>query len=288
VADLELEYRIMGTGNTTLIFETGIGNSFYSWLDLAEKMSKDFTIVLYHRAGYGKSKLSHRPRDVRTIAEELDSLVGQLDIKESFVLVGHSFGGLCAQQYAKMFPKKLKGMVLIDSTSANFQKIYDLDLPVMWSCISLEKMIKGSIESSSKTRGELEDDNKAAIQEAEKLSQEHFTEYKAFLTTPALYKTIAEEFQNWPNDSVMINASGEFPDIPLTVITRDQDISSLPFIGHGIPEGEAHLHERMWRVLQEELSQLNTAAEFFIADGSDHEIHKDRPDIIIECLQKFK
>ncbi|RIW32013.1 alpha/beta fold hydrolase [Bacillus salacetis] len=285
---MDLEFVVIGEGDTTLIIETGIGNSFYSWLDIAEELKSDFTIVLYHRAGYGKSKVSNEPRHVRAIAEELDLLVRQLDIQKPFVLAGHSFGGLCVQQYTRMFPEKVKGLVLIDSTSPDYYRIYDLDLPVMWSYISEEKMIQSNIQSSKKSSIELETEMEAAIHDAEKTLPKHaFNDYKTFITSPDLFHTIAREFQNWPRDSEIINASGDFPAIPLTVIARDQAVSAQPFIDHGIPQTEAHLHEKVWRELQEELAMLNKTAGLVIAEGSDHEIHKDRPDIIIEILLKY-
>ena len=49
---LDLEYKIIGKGETVLVIETGIGGSFYSWYPFIEEIKEDFTVVLYHRAGY--------------------------------------------------------------------------------------------------------------------------------------------------------------------------------------------------------------------------------------------
>ncbi|MEL3971681.1 alpha/beta fold hydrolase [Rossellomorea oryzaecorticis] len=284
-----LEYMVLGEGKTPLVLEVGIGGSFYNWWPFVQELRKDFTIVMYHRAGYGKSKVSSNQRDIKNIAEELDSLLIHLAIKEKFVLVGHSFGGLCVQQYAKMFPEKLKAVVLIDSTSFQFKRLYDLDLPVMYSYISLEKMIESNLQSSLKTREELELDFQDTLQGAQQiLPEEQFDRFVDFITSPDLFKTIAEEFQNWDKDSEIIKAAGEFPEIPLVVIARDEKVSALPFIEFGIPEEEAYLHEKIWRELQIELSQMNSQGKLVLAHDSDHEIHKDRPEVIVECLQKYK
>jgi pimeloyl-ACP methyl ester carboxylesterase len=285
----DLEYIVLGEGNTTLVFEIGIGASYYKWWAFIQELKNDFTIVMYHRAGYGNSEVSRQPRDVKSIAEELDSLVNHLGINEKFVLVGHSFGGLCAQQYTRMFPKKVKAVVLIDSTSFNFQKLYDLNLPVMYSFISLEKMIESNLLSSEKTREQLEIDFQDTILEAHRnLPEDQINPFVDFITRPDFFKTIADEFQNWHKDSDIIKDAGPFPEVPLTIIARDEKLSALPFIEYGIPEEEANLHEKVWRELQMELTQINSQGHLIIAEGSDHEVHKDRPELIIECLQKYK
>jgi hypothetical protein len=44
----------------------------------------------------------------------------------------------------------------------------------------------------------------------------------------------------------------------------------------------------VWRELQIELSQMNSQSKLIIAEESDHEIHKDKPEVIIHCLQRYK
>jgi pimeloyl-ACP methyl ester carboxylesterase len=72
--DLDLEYKIIGEGKTILVIEAGIGGSFYSWYPFISEIKEDFTVILYHRAGYGKSQASNNPRTTRNIAEELNYL----------------------------------------------------------------------------------------------------------------------------------------------------------------------------------------------------------------------
>ncbi len=36
--NINFEYRIIGKGNTTLIIDTGIGNSFYDWYPLIKEI----------------------------------------------------------------------------------------------------------------------------------------------------------------------------------------------------------------------------------------------------------
>jgi pimeloyl-ACP methyl ester carboxylesterase len=286
--DVKLEYQIVGDGETTLIIEIGIGGSFYNWYSFIQEIKDDFTVVIYHRSGYGNSPVSNNLRTTKNIAEELHSLVNKIGITNKFVLMGHSFGGLCVQQYAKMYPNNIKGLLLIDSTSFNFNQLYNLNLPVMNSLISVDKMVDNNMNTSKNSKDELKLKFKNLIVEYEKiLPFSEARDFEKFITNPLLFKTIANEFENWESSSENIKELGEFPNIPVVVIARDQEISVKSFTVHDIPIEEAVLYEGVWRDLQIELSQLSSNGEFVIAEGSDHDIHIDRPDIIIQCLKKF-
>ncbi len=286
--DIELEYKVVGSGKTTLIIETGIGGSFYNWYPFIQEIKEDFTIVMYHRAGYGNSPVSKELRTTKNIAKELYDLIERLGIIDKFVLMGHSFGGLCVQQFSKMYPNKIKGLILIDSTSINFNNLYNLDTPVMNSLISIDKMVESNMKISEMSKEELNRKFKNVIADYDTiLPYSEARDYEEFITNPLFFKTIAKEFGNWGTSSENIIEMGSFPNIPLAVIARDKEISVKSFVEHDIPVEEAVLYEEVWRELQIELSGLSDEGELVIAVGSDHDVHMDRPDIIIQCLNRF-
>lgn len=287
--ELNLEYKVIGNGRNVLVIETGIGGSIYDWYSIAHEVKEDFTIVLYHRAGYGKSKESNAPRTTRNIASELHNLSERIGIKDKLILMGHSFGGLCVQQYAKMYPNKLNGIILIDSTSFNFKRLYMLNNPVMNSLISISKMIEHNFNSSKKSKDELKKQNERVISTYRNtIPENEMADVEDFFTNPALYKTMAEEFNNWENDSKDIKSIPCFPDIPLTVIARDNKVAENYWIKYDIPESEAILYEAEWRNLQIELSRLSAKGELIIAENSDHEVYLDKPEIIVQCLKTLQ
>jgi pimeloyl-ACP methyl ester carboxylesterase len=284
--ELDLEYKIIGRDKTVLVIETGIGSSFYDWYSIVEALKEDFTIVLYHRCGYGKSQGPRTSRTTKNIAGELNYLLDKIGIKDEFILMGHSFGGLCVQHYAKMYPYKLKGVMLIDSTSFNFKQLYMLDTPVMNSLTAIDKMIDSNINSSKKSKEELKQQNRNIISAYEnRISDVDMKSVEEFFTSSTLHKTIAEEFQNWDIDSNEIKSIPEFPNIPLIVIARDNKVSERAWMKYNIPEKEPILYENGWRKLQIELSKLSDEGRLIIAENSDHEIYLDRPDIVIQYLK---
>ncbi|EQB88441.1 hypothetical protein M918_24355 [Clostridium sp. BL8] len=284
--EMDLEYKILGKGKTVLVIETGIGGSFYDWYSIVEDLKEDFTVVLYHRCGYGKSQTPKTPRTTKNIAEELNCLLESIGIKERFILMGHSFGGLCVQHYAKMYPYKLKGIVLLDSTSFNYKQLYMLHTPVMNSLIEIDKMVESNIDSSKKSKEELRQQNRSIISAYENLiSDEDMKAVEEFFTSAMLHKTIAEEFENWHIDSNEIRSIPEFPNIPLIVIARDNKVAEKEWIKYNILEKEAILYEDQWRKLQIELSRLSEQGRLVIAENSEHEIYLERPDIVINSLK---
>lgn len=283
---LGLEYKIVGKGKTVLVIETGIGGSFYDWYPIIEKIKDDFTIVLYHRAGYGKSQVSNAPRTTRNIAKELNNLLEKIGIRDGFILMGHSFGGLCVQQYAKMYPDKIKGIILIDSTSYNFKQLYMLDTPVMGSLIAIDKLVECNRDSSKKSKEELKEQNENMLSEYRKrISDNEINDVEKFYTNPTLYKTMAEEFENWEKDGEDIKSITSFPNIPLIVIARDNKVAEACWVKYDIPEKEAIVYEAKWRELEIELSRLSEMGKLVVAENSDHEVYIDKPDVIIHCLR---
>lgn len=285
----ELEYKIFGQGKTFLIIETGIGSSFYDWYSIVEEIKKYFTVVLYHRAGYGKSQVSDESRTTRNMAKELNELIEKIGIEDKFILMGHSFGGLCVQQYAKMYPNKLKGIVLIDSTSYNFKKLYRLNTPIMSDFIAIDKMIQWNVDASQKSKEELKIQNENIISSyIKRMSCSDMKNVEEFFTSTVLHKTIAEEFENWDRDSKDIKSISEFPNVPLIVIARDSKVGVESWIKYQIPKKEAVLYEAQWRDLQIELSKLSNKGKLVIAENSEHEVYIDRPDIVIQCLKALR
>lgn len=287
-AELDLEYKVFGTGEKILLIEIGIGSSIYNWFPFVKNIMKEFTIIMYHRAGYGSSRISKNPRTTKNISYELNKFIESLGIKEKVTIMGHSFGGLCALHYVMLFPDKVNGLILLDSTSPNFSTLYSLDIPVMNSLISIDKMVQSNLDNSYKSKEELRNLYNQSIDDCNDiLTKNEVIRFEEFITSPNMFKTVAEEFQNWESSSESIKELGEFPNIPLTVIARDIEASVNAFVQYNIPEEEAVKYEKVWRELQIGLSQLSTKGELIIADRSDHGIHLDRPDIVIKGLKRF-
>jgi pimeloyl-ACP methyl ester carboxylesterase len=111
-----LHVYCQGQGSPTVIFESGLGGTSLDWSLVQPDIARHTRACVYDRAGYGWSDRGPAPRSSRRIVAELESLLGYSSIAGPYVLVGHSFGGLNVQLFAKRNPERVAGMVLVDSS----------------------------------------------------------------------------------------------------------------------------------------------------------------------------
>lgn len=111
----------LGQTGPTVVFEAGLGNDTSTWKSVAGPVAKFAQVVLYDRAGLGRSlpladKTSAATADAVSI--RLHALLTAVPVRPPYILVGHSLGGLYAQMYARKYPADIAGVVLLDSASS--------------------------------------------------------------------------------------------------------------------------------------------------------------------------
>jgi len=112
--------RVAGRGAPTVVFDAGLGESHETWSWVWQEVATFATVVVYDRAGLGRSEEGPSPRNSRRIAEELHRLLAALAVPRPYVLVGHSFGGLNVRLFASLCPDDVGGLVLVDPTPESF------------------------------------------------------------------------------------------------------------------------------------------------------------------------
>lgn len=103
-----------GAGGPTVIFEAGIAATNLNWRHLQQMVSQFAATASYDRIGLGWSSPCRTPRTPRNIAVELHELLASAGIKPPYVLVGHSFGGLVVRRFALLYPDEVTSVVLVD------------------------------------------------------------------------------------------------------------------------------------------------------------------------------
>jgi pimeloyl-ACP methyl ester carboxylesterase len=106
-----------GTGGPTVIFESGLGVSSFTWFEIQRQAREFRRVCRYDRAGLGQSpEPGPMPRTSAQIVEELHTLLTEAEIEGPYILVGASFGGMTSLLYASEYPDDIVGIVLVDST----------------------------------------------------------------------------------------------------------------------------------------------------------------------------
>ncbi|PYZ97646.1 alpha/beta hydrolase [Alteribacter lacisalsi] len=131
VGAMEYFIRLSGTGSgkPLIVMEAGYGDHSGKWADLPQKLEETARVFTYDRAGLGKSGPPPAgPRTTREMVSELNQLLKKANLPPPYILVGHSYGGVNAQVFAAAYPKKVKGVVLLDSTPSDYRERF---LPLM-------------------------------------------------------------------------------------------------------------------------------------------------------------
>ncbi|WP_281323307.1 alpha/beta fold hydrolase [Flavobacterium aestivum] len=124
-----------------VVFESGHGNDHTCWYSTGKSSkiasisnSLGSDILLYDRAGYGKSGINTEPRNIIKLRTELEKVVNKFANGRKIVLVGHSLGGLIIRDYAIKNPKKVAGLVFVDASHEKYNHFSQCQLNSFYNC----------------------------------------------------------------------------------------------------------------------------------------------------------
>jgi pimeloyl-ACP methyl ester carboxylesterase len=112
----------LGEAGPVVVLEAGLGNASTTWKSVAGRIAEFGRVVLYDRAGLGKSLPlvnAKSPVTAGEVAANLHALLAAAHIAPPYILVGHSLGGLYVQMFARKYPKEVSGVILLDSSSTD-------------------------------------------------------------------------------------------------------------------------------------------------------------------------
>jgi proline iminopeptidase len=110
----ELYYATLGRGMPVIFMHGGLGFDHQYFRPFVDPLADAAQVVYYDHLGHGKSD---RPANLSEITLErlstdCDALATALGF-DKFVLVGHSYGGFVAFDFAFRFPNRLAGLVFM-------------------------------------------------------------------------------------------------------------------------------------------------------------------------------
>jgi pimeloyl-ACP methyl ester carboxylesterase len=95
-----------------VVFESGAGSEQSVWMKVLPGLTPCLTTVTYDRPGIGDSPPRADRMAPLLAADDARLLRAELQLrglKEPFILVGHSIGGLYVQAFARMYPGLVAG-----------------------------------------------------------------------------------------------------------------------------------------------------------------------------------
>jgi len=113
-----LQIREIGAGPSIVVLHGGPDFGYDYLLPELDRLAERFRLVDYDQRGRGRSADGVRPEDV-TIESEIDDLdlLRRHLALESMAVLGHSWGGLMAMEYASRYPNACLGTTPVSPPS---------------------------------------------------------------------------------------------------------------------------------------------------------------------------
>ncbi|HTQ20537.1 alpha/beta hydrolase [Mycobacterium sp.] len=106
-------FRIAGSGPALLLIH-GVGSNSGSWEPVHAKLAQRFTVIAPDLLGHGESDKPRADYSLAAFANGMRDLLSALDI-DRVTVVGHSYGGGVAMQFAYQFPHLVERVVLVSA-----------------------------------------------------------------------------------------------------------------------------------------------------------------------------
>jgi pimeloyl-ACP methyl ester carboxylesterase len=109
-----ISFEVFGTGEPTLVFVHGWCCDSRYWGAQVPHFSKRHRVVTLDLAGHGHSGMTRSQYSMSAFGEDVQA-VAEATGADRFILVGHSMGGSVIAEAARLMPKRVIGMVGVDS-----------------------------------------------------------------------------------------------------------------------------------------------------------------------------
>ena len=280
VGGYRLHINCIGEGTPTVVMESGCGGSSLDWCFVQPAVAQFTRACTYDRAGYGWSDPGPTPRVGQRVVSELHALLTKAGIEGPYVLVGHSLGGLYIRLYASQYPDEAAGMVLVDTTHEDLiSRLSSNERRLQAAFVWLVRLTRITaplgiprLFGRSAFLMEVPEQIKPMADAVGFRSKA----YSAMFEEIAAMRLIMAEVGS-------ARARDPRPDWPLVVLTQGfAHLNSL-----NLPSDSPDMRlPKVLMELQTDLTRLSSNSTHIIAKKSNHYIHLDQPDLVIDAIRR--
>ena len=115
VGDIDIVYKMFGKGEPILLISGATGD-MNSWdPSTLKSLSSNHTVIIFDNRGVANTTTGSEAFSIQQFANDTVGLLDVLKIQKADVL-GHSMGGIVAQQLAVTHPEKVNRLILVSTT----------------------------------------------------------------------------------------------------------------------------------------------------------------------------
>jgi pimeloyl-ACP methyl ester carboxylesterase len=108
---MEIYYESRGKGEP-LVLIAGFASGSWQWFKQIDDLSQNFRVIAFDARGISRSKLNENETvSIKAIADDICDILDELEIEKASIL-GTSFGGFVAQEFAARYPERLNKLIL--------------------------------------------------------------------------------------------------------------------------------------------------------------------------------
>lgn len=292
---MKLYHKIIGEKPVSVVIEMGLGSALAEWIPFAKQLTGRDGVLLYERAGVHKSEISMQERSPENIAKELFQLLFEIDHEDKIIIIAHSQGGLYAQQFCRLYPEMVKGLILIDPLSPIDNEFKARLNPKEYQLSGVDKSqnfiymrMLAKLRLGFLTKKFLK--NAPPFYYYDSFSKAEMDEILECADSVTHAKTALSEYQKAHEEKYLQSLSDKvsFPDIPLILITHSSVLAieeSMKF-GNNTKEFATKI-EDMWQDVMKIYLTFSNKSVWIQAKKSTHYIHLTEPQLIISALEEY-
>jgi pimeloyl-ACP methyl ester carboxylesterase len=254
----DIYYEESGAGNA-VVFLHGYTGSGKDWTNQVAVLSPHYRAITVDCRGHGRSgaPTSEQDYSIKISSEDVYALLNKLGI-DKCCLVGHSMGGFMALQFALDHPELVRGLVLVDTSSGEFERAPGFaELRAKLDELARDEGMEAAFEYDSAN-------NPMRIERYKKHPEQREIAHRKMLQTSVDgYIYVARSFGKW---EPVTSRLGEI-DVPTLIFWGDED---GPFL-------------KPSEILRDSIP----TAELITVTGVGHSPHEEAPEIVNEELLKF-
>lgn len=243
---------------------------------------------------YERGRNVSKARSPKNIAEELHALLMKLPCKGKITFLAHSQGGLYAQQFARIYPDMVYGIVFVDPLSANDNTYKSVFLTAKEQKKSGFNKSENFVNMKKLASCHLGPVIKLIMRKAppfyyyDQFSPEAKKYILDELTKAELHDVALEEYRlaHEEKEICQLKEKGDFPKIPIVLITHESEFEIKEIMEFGQTTKEFAVKvEDLWQSLMQEYLTFSDQSILLRANNSGHYIHLTNFEVIMQALQ---